>query len=265
MIRLVTLTSLLSWTLNAGSHSRIHCSVGGAASVRDSMATSGSYHVHHGSPSLTNGSHRGRTTKFLTRCAIAYRLMQLRVATNRQWKRLQRYWLGADASFIYNDQGTDVPGSDIPEDIRSSGRRTPRQTSWIGVETDEALIERSTCRGERTYRQGHQGLRQGTLTETIVPVICSSAFKNKGVQLLLDAVVNCCAKWNYRRFKAYCLAIQLSDSASDSEPPISSKQDYGWSACDRLTFVQVYSGVLKRWLRSQRCKDKEERISRLVI
>ncbi|HEY9862069.1 MAG TPA: elongation factor G, partial [Candidatus Obscuribacterales bacterium] len=112
-------------------------------------------------------------------------------------------------------------------------------------------------------------LRKGTISGTIVPMLCGSAFKNKGVQQMLDAVID------YLPAPVDIPPIQgtLSDGStvergpSDSEPfaalafKVMSDKFVG-----RLTFVRVYSGVLKKGTYILNAsKNKKERVSRLII
>jgi elongation factor G len=121
---------------------------------------------------------------------------------------------------------------------------------------------------ELTEAEIRKGLHEGTVGGTIVPMICGSAFKNKGVQLLLDAVIE------YLPSPLEVPAIQgtlpsgdTAERHADDSIPMSAlafkimADPYG-----RLTFVRVYSGVLKKGsyvLNST--KNKKERISRLIV
>jgi elongation factor G len=121
---------------------------------------------------------------------------------------------------------------------------------------------------ELTEEEIRQGLRKGAIAGTIVPTLCGSAFKNKGVQLLLDAVVD------YLPAPMDVPPIQGTLPSGDAvlrhakdEDPFSAlafkimADPYG-----RLTFVRVYSGVLKKGSYVLNAsKDKKERVSRLVI
>lgn len=136
------------------------------------------------------------------------------------------------------------------------------------AETDDSLTEKYLEGQELTEEEIRQALRKGTIEGSIVPMLCGSAFKNKGVQLLLDAVLD------YLPAPIDIPAIQgtLPDSTvaerrADDQEPLSAlafkimADPYG-----RLTFVRVYSGVLKKGsyvLNST--KNKKERISRLIV
>ena len=94
-------------------------------------------------------------------------------------------------AFIYNnDQGTDIQETEIPAEMLEQATEYRAKLVEAVAETDEALIEKYFEGEELTEAEIHKGLRAGTLAGTIVPTLCGSAFKNKGVQLLLDAVVD---------------------------------------------------------------------------
>ena len=134
------------------------------------------------------------------------------------------------------------------------GRRPQLQTGQEGEELTQSEIVAA--------------LRKGTIDGSIVPVLCGSAFKNKGVQPLLDAVVD------YLPAPPDVPAIQ-GTSADGTEVSRHSDDDEPFSALafkimsdpyGRLTFIRVYSGVLTKGsyiLNST--KNKKERISRLII
>lgn len=172
-------------------------------------------------------------------------------------------------AFIYsNDQGTDIQETDIPAEMQAQVEEYRAKLVEAVSETDEVLIEKYLEGEELTEAEIRKGLRQGTVAGTIIPVLCGSAFKNKGVQLLLDAVVD------YLPAPIDVPAIQgtlpngdLVERHADDEEPLSAlafkimSDKYG-----RLTFVRVYSGVLKQGSYVLNAtKNKKERISRLVV
>jgi elongation factor G len=94
-------------------------------------------------------------------------------------------------AFMYNnDQGTDIIETEIPGDMQDQVAEYRAKLVEAVAEADEALIEKYLEGEELTEAEIRNGLRQGTIAGTIVPTLCGSAFKNKGVQLLLDAVVD---------------------------------------------------------------------------
>ncbi|MEM1169137.1 MAG: elongation factor G [Cyanobacteria bacterium P01_H01_bin.35] len=172
-------------------------------------------------------------------------------------------------AFIYtNDLGTDIQETEIPADVQELAEEYRLKLVESVAETDDALTEKYLEGEELTAEEIRKALRQGTIAGTIVPMLCGSAFKNRGVQLLLDAVVD------YLPAPTEVPAIQgtlpngdLDTRQSDDEAPLASlafkimSDPYG-----RLTFLRVYSGVLAKGsyiLNST--KGKKERISRLIV
>ncbi len=172
-------------------------------------------------------------------------------------------------AFIYtNDLGTDIQETEIPAEVQELAQEYRLKLIESVAETDDALTEKYLEGEELTAEEIRKALRQGTIAGTIVPMLCGSAFKNKGVQLLLDAVVD------YLPAPKEVPAIQgtlpngeLDVRPADDDAPLASlafkimSDPYG-----RLTFLRVYSGVLAKGsyiLNST--KGKKERISRLIV
>jgi elongation factor G len=172
-------------------------------------------------------------------------------------------------AFIYKDDlGKDIQETDIPEDVQEQADEFRLKLIEAVAETDDVLTEKYLEGEELTEAEVRAGLRQGTIAGTIVPMLCGSAFKNKGVQLLLDSVID------YLPAPIDVPAIQgtlpdgsTAERSADDAQPLSAlafkimADPYG-----RLTFVRVYSGILKKGsyvLNST--KDKKERISRLIV
>jgi elongation factor G len=174
-------------------------------------------------------------------------------------------------AYLYNDddKGTDFEVTDqIPEAVKQIAEEYRVKLVESVSETDDRLMEKYLEGEELTNEEIRTQLRKGTIAGKIVPLLCGSAFKNKGVQQLLDAVVD------YLPAPSEVPPIQgtLSNGDvdvryADDEAPLSAlafkimADPYG-----RLTFVRVYSGVLQKGsyvLNSS--KDKKERISRLIV
>ncbi|MBE9125713.1 MULTISPECIES: elongation factor G [unclassified Coleofasciculus] len=172
------------------------------------------------------------------------------------------------AKVYNNDLGTDIEDVEIPEDIKELAQEYHSKLVESVAETDERLLEKYLEGEEISEDEIRKVLRKGTIAGTIVPVLCGSAFKNKGVQLLLDGVVD------YLPSPTEVPPIQgtlpdgtVAERVADDEAPLSAlafkimADPYG-----RLTFLRVYSGILKKGsyvLNST--KDQKERISRLII
>ncbi|NEQ33554.1 MAG: elongation factor G, partial [Leptolyngbya sp. SIO4C5] len=170
---------------------------------------------------------------------------------------------------LYNDDlGVDMEDTEIPEEIQSQVSEFRKILIEAVSETDDELMLKYLEEEELTEAEIISALRKGTLKGTIIPMLCGSAFKNKGVQLLLDAVVD------YLPAPTEVPPIQgiLSDGETsvrhaDDEEPLSAlafkvmSDPYG-----RLTFVRVYSGILtKGSYVFNSTKGQKERISRLIV
>ena len=172
-------------------------------------------------------------------------------------------------AFIYKDDlGKDIEEADVPADMADLVAKWRNKLMESVAETDEELVEVFLESGELSEEQLRKGIREGVLKHGLVPMLCGSAFKNKGVQLLLDAVVD------YLPAPVDIPPIQglLSDGneamrpCDDSAPFSALAFKVMADPFGKLTFVRIYSGVLQKGsyvLNST--KDKKERISRLII
>jgi elongation factor G len=172
-------------------------------------------------------------------------------------------------AYIYtNDQGTDIQETSIPEDMASQVEEHRTKLIEAVSETDDDLMNKYFEGEELTEEEVRTALRKGTIAGTIVPLLCGSAFKNKGVQLLLDAVVDYLpAPIDVPPIQGALPNGETVERRADDEEPMSAlafkimADPYG-----RLTFVRVYSGVLKKGSYVfNATKNKKERISRLVV
>ncbi|MEG4073346.1 elongation factor G [Microcoleus sp. Pol14C2] len=172
-------------------------------------------------------------------------------------------------AYIYNnDMGTDIEEVEIPDEVKELAAEYRTKLIESVAETNDALTEKYLEGEELTENEIRAALRTGAISGTIVPMLCGSAFKNKGVQLLLDAVID------YLPSPLEVPPIQgllpngdTAERFADDSAPLSAlafkimADPYG-----RLTFVRVYSGILKKGtyvLNST--KDKKERVSRLIV
>lgn len=172
-------------------------------------------------------------------------------------------------AYIYNDEiGKDISEVEIPQDLVEIANEYRTKLVESVAETDDILTEKYLEGEDLTETEIRNGLRQGTINGTIVPMVCGSAFKNKGVQLLLDAVID----YLPSPIEVQAIQGQLLDGTevtrpSDDEAPMSAlafkimADPYG-----RLTFVRVYSGVISKGSYVLNpSKGKKERISRLIV
>ena len=170
---------------------------------------------------------------------------------------------------IYKDDiGQEIEDAEIPAELANLAQEYRAKMIEAVAETDEALLEKFMMEEEFSEEEIRTALHKGTIDGEIMPLLCGSAFKNKGVQLLLDAVVD------YLPSPPEVPAIKgtLPDGTeavrkADDEEPFSAlafkiaADPYG-----RLTFMRVYSGVLKKGSYVYNStKEKKERISRLIV
>ncbi len=172
-------------------------------------------------------------------------------------------------AFIYKDDlGKDIEETQIPDDMTELAAEWRAKLMECVAETNEELIDVFLESGELSESQLEVGIREGVLKHGLVPMLCGSAFKNKGVQLLLDAVVDYLpAPVDVPPIQGVLPSGEEALRPSDDNAPFSAlafkvmADPYG-----KLTFVRMYSGVLEKGsyvLNST--KDKKERISRLIV
>ena len=172
-------------------------------------------------------------------------------------------------AYIYKDDlGKDIEQTEVPSDMVDLVSDWRSKLMESIAETEEELLEAFLENGELSVEQLKSGIRGGVLKHGLVPMLCGSAFKNKGVQLLLDAVVNYLpAPVDVPPIQGLLPNGKEAARPSDDGAPFSAlafkvmADPYG-----KLTFVRMYSGVLQKGsyvLNST--KDEKERISRLII
>jgi len=151
------------------------------------------------------------------------------------------YWNESDQGMTYEER-------DIPENLQAEAKRLHEQLVEAAAESSEKLMEKYLEGGELTQEEIHKGIRHRTLANEIVPMLCGSAFKNKGVQALLDAVIK------YMPAPTDVEAIRgEEDDGSEGTRPANDKAPFAALAfkiatdpfVGTLTFFRVYSGVLK--------------------
>ncbi len=170
---------------------------------------------------------------------------------------------------IYNDDlGVDMTDTEIPESVQAIAEQYRVELLEAIAETDDTLMEKYLEGETLSEAEIVAGIRRAVLTGAMVPMLCGSAFKNKGVQLLLDAVVD------YLPAPIDVPPIQgllpsggeVKRQADDSEPFAALAFKIMADPYGRLTFIRIYSGVLaKGSYVLNATKDKKERVSRLII
>ncbi|MDM7326799.1 MAG: elongation factor G [Thermosynechococcus sp. Uc] len=172
------------------------------------------------------------------------------------------------AKIYKDDLGKEIEDTEIPDEMTELVQEYRTKLIEAVAETDDALMEKYFEGEELTEEEIRTALRKGTISGTIVPMLCGSAFKNKGVQLLLDAVVDYLpAPIDIPAIKGRLPDGTEVERAADDDQPLAAlafkimADPYG-----RLTFVRVYSGILKKGSYVLNAtKGKKERISRLIV
>lgn len=176
--------------------------------------------------------------------------------------------VGMRARIYHDDLGQNMEDTDIPDEVSALANEYRLKLVEAVAETSDDLTMKYLEGEEFTEEEIAGALRQGTLEGTIVPMLCGSAFKNRGVQLLLDAVVD------YLPAPTEVPPIQgllpsgdtASRHANDDEPLAALAFKIMADPYGRLTFLRVYSGVLAKGSYVYNAtKDKKERISRLIV
>ena len=173
------------------------------------------------------------------------------------------------AEIYTNDLGTEIEEREIPEEYRELAEEWREKLVEAVAETDEDLTLKYLEGEEITEAELKEGIRRATLNVDFYPVLCGSAFKNKGVQLLLDAVLA------YLPSPLDIPAIKGIDPKTDEEVERPADDSAPFSALafkvmtdpfvGRLTFFRVYSGVLKSGSYVQNAtKGKRERVGRIL-
>ncbi|AHM55487.1 elongation factor G [Peptoclostridium acidaminophilum DSM 3953] len=172
------------------------------------------------------------------------------------------------AIMYMDDLGNEIEIVDIPEDMVALAEERREMLVEAAVESDEELTMKYLEGEEITIDEIKSGVRKGVIACTLNPVFCGSAYKNKGVPLLLDAVVA------YMPSPLDVPAIQgITMDGEEDQRPSSDSEPFSALAfkimtdpfVGKLAFFRVYSGVLESGsyvLNST--KDKKERIGRIL-
>ena len=173
------------------------------------------------------------------------------------------------AIFYGNDLGTEITTGEIPEAYLAQAEEYREKLIEAVAELDEELMEKYLGGEELTIEEIKAAIRKGTTNVEFYPVICGSAFKNKGVQLMLDAVID------YLPSPLDVPAIKgtLPDSEDEVERHADDNEPFSALAfkvmtdpyVGKLTFFRVYSGTLESGSYVQNStKGKRERIGRIL-
>ena len=167
-------------------------------------------------------------------------------------------------------QGMEYEEREIPSELQEQAEEYREYLVENAAEATEELMELYLENGELSVEQIHTAIRQLTIDNQIIPLLCGTAFKNKGVQKMLDAVIQ------YLPAPMDVPAIRgILDDKAESEGFREASDDQPFAALafkimndkfvGNLTFVRVYSGVLKQGSSVYNpVKMKRERVGRIV-
>ncbi|MGB9977452.1 elongation factor G [Thermovenabulum sp.] len=173
-------------------------------------------------------------------------------------------------AYIYtNDLGTEIQETAIPDEIRDKAEEYREKMIEALADVDEEIMTKYLEGEELTPEEIKGALRRACIAVKAVPVICGSSYKNKGVQLLLDAIVD------YLPSPLDIPAVKGIDPETGEEIERLASDDESFSALafkimsdpyvGKLTYFRIYSGVLKAGSYVYNStKNKKERIGRIL-
>ena len=173
------------------------------------------------------------------------------------------------ADVYYDDMGNDVRVEEIPEDMKEQAQEYHDKLIEAVAETDEDLMMKYLEGEELTKEEIKAALRKATISNEIVPVVCGSSYKNRGVQKLLDAIVD------YMPAPTDVPAIKGTNPDSGEEEERESSDNAPFAALafkimtdpyvGKLCFFRVYSGTVEAGTTVYNSvKDQDERIGRIL-
>ncbi len=195
-------------------------------------------------------------------------VMQLPIGAESNFKGLID--LVSRKAYIYtNDLGTDIKEEEIPEDMKDLVEEKRSLLIEKASESEDSLMEKYLNGEELTEDEIHQGIRSGVRKGTLFPIFAGSALKNKGFQLLLDAIIRYLpSPLDGGDIKA------LNDKGEEVSIKVSSDSPFCALAfkimsdphVGKLTFFRVYSGKVKKGsFIYNSTKGVEERVSRILL
>lgn len=173
------------------------------------------------------------------------------------------------AYIYYDDLGKDIRVEEIPEDMKEKAQQYHDDMVEHVAEMDEELMMKYLDGEELTQEEIKSCIRKSTIANTMVPVTCGTSYKNKGVQKLLDAIID------YMPSPLDVPAIKGVNPDTDEEEERPSSDEEPFSALafkiatdpfvGKLAFFRVYSGVINQGdTVLNATKDNRERFGRIV-
>ena len=173
-------------------------------------------------------------------------------------------------AYIYtNDIGTDIKVEEIPDDMKEKAEQYRNELLEHVAEMDDELMEKFFDGQELTEEEIKKTIRKSTIDNTMVPVCCGTSYKNKGVQKLLDAIVD----YMPSPLDVPHIKGVNPDTGEEDERPSSDEEPFAALAfkiatdpfVGKLCFFRVYSGILTAGSTVYNStKDKNERIGRIL-
>ena len=178
--------------------------------------------------------------------------------------------INMEADVYYDDLGKDVRIEPIPEDMLADAESYREALVEAVAGSDEELMEKYLEEGELSIEDIKTGLRKATIANDIVPVVCGTSYKNKGVQKLLDAIIDFMpAPTDIEHIKGI-----NPETEEEEERPSSDDEPFAALAfkimtdpyVGKLCFFRVYSGTIKSGETALNPKKKgnRERFSRIL-
>ncbi|WP_024114952.1 elongation factor G [Helicobacter pylori] len=174
-------------------------------------------------------------------------------------------------AIVWNNEtmGAKYDVEEIPSDLLEKAKQYREKLVEAVAEQDEALMEKYLGGEELSVEEIKKGIKAGCLNMSLVPMLCGSSFKNKGVQTLLDAVID------YLPAPTEVVDIKGIDPKTEEEVFVKSSDDGEFAGLafkimtdpfvGQLTFVRVYRGKLESGSYVYNStKDKKERVGRLL-
>ncbi len=169
-----------------------------------------------------------------------------------------------------NSEGSEYEYKDIPENIMEEAMNAHEDLIMHAAEYDEELMEEFLEGEEVSPEKLKKAIRKGTINNKMVPVLCGSAFKNKGIQPLLDSIVD------FLPSPVDMPPIKAIDLSTEDEVEIITDPNSDFIAMafkimvdpfvGKLTFLRVYSGSIKKGSYVYNSsKGRKERISRMLF
>ncbi len=173
-----------------------------------------------------------------------------------------------NAIYYLDDKGEKMEIREIPADMKDLADEYRTKLVEAVAETDDALLEKYFNGEEFTAEEMKRGIRKGTINLSLTPVMCGSSYKNKGIQPLLDAIVDYFpSPLDIPPVKGINPETGKEDvrHTSDTEPFAGLAFKIAKDPFGTLTFFRVYSGKIEAGSYVYNAsKDKKERIGRLV-